>query len=288
MTTIAAAAERHAAGWQGRLPLLPNGAFDARSIIAKLPALVAQAYPPIAAETLERVTVALCLFSDAVVLSDDVIDYAASIPATARRVPDIAVLYAQAYRTFAEVFGGAPGFWNRLERYFIDYVDAMNVEAALAAGERDWASCGEDDCLAVARGKNGLVRLVDAAVAALCQPDAHDRKTDDILLHYFVANQMIDDLRDWREDIRDGALSLVLRRASAERPRGELAREIGRRIYLDGHAAYVLGVARRELEAGLVAAQALHADGLIALHERRIDGISALRERVAAELESAR
>lgn len=285
--TIAAVAERHAARWQGRLPLLPTGAFDERSIIVRLPGLVAETYPAIAANLLDRITVALCLFSDAVILSDDVIDYAASMPATARRIPEIAVLYAQAYRTFAELFRGMPSFWDRLESYFIDYVDAMKVEAELSAGKRGWTSVTESDCLAVVRGKNGLVRLVNAAVAALC-PETPAGEVDDILMHYFVANQMIDDLRDWREDVRDGALSLVLRRASPERPQPGRAGAIGRQIYLDGHAAYVLELAQRELDDGLALAETVRAGGLTALLQRRIAALSRQREQLTAELERLR
>jgi len=284
---VAAALDAHLARWRGRLLISPRGAFDERSSILKLPGLVAEAYPSFDGTKLGEIVVALSLFSDGIVAYDDIIDYAKTMPNEARRLPHIAVLFSQAYRTFAELYGGAPGFWNALESYFIDYVDALNAEAAFAAGTRSWESASEAECLAIATGKNGLVRLVDASVAALAPPYA-SRGTDIILLALFVANQMVDDLRDWREDVRDANVSLLLRRVCPVKPSTADVAEVGRRIYLGGHAQHVLGIAEEHLRRAHAVASSLGARGFVAVAEERLARMQGLRARVDREIESLR
>ena len=282
-TPVAAVLARHRARWRGRLEIFPGGAFDERSTILTLPGLVAQAYPPIAQWKLDEVTVALSLFSDGIVAYDDIIDCAPYDPGEVRRLPHVAVLFSQAYRSFAELFGGAPWFWDRVEECFIDYVDALSAEARYATSDVPWQSFDEAQLLAIVRGKNGLVRLVDVAVAALAGERA-GRGLDTVLLDGFVAHQMVDDLRDWREDLRDGNPSLLLCRACRSKPSRDDAEAIGRRLYLDGHAEFVLRLAERTLQSAGDAAVAAGAPAFGAALATRNDRIRQLRARVQAEV----
>jgi hypothetical protein len=282
-TPVGAALERHRERWRGRLKIFPGGAFDERSTIPTLPGLVAEAYPPIAHWKLDEITVALSLFSDGIVAYDDIIDCAPYDPGEARRLPHVAVLFSQAYRSFAELFGGAPWFWDRLEAYFIDYVDALSAETRFASGDAPWRSYDEAQLLAIVRGKNGLVRLVDAAVAALAG-ERESRGMDTVLLDGFIAHQMVDDLRDWREDMRDGNPSLLLCRASRGKPSNDDAGAVGRRLYLDGHAEYVLRIAERTLQTAADKACELSAHAFAAALAVRKDRIEQLRGRVQAEV----
>jgi hypothetical protein len=282
-TPVGAALERHRTRWRGRLEIFPGGAFDERSTILTLPGLVAEAYPPIAPWKLDEITVALSLFSDGIVAYDDIIDCAPYDPGEARRLPHVAVLFAQAYRSFAELFGGAAWFWDRLEAYFIDYVDALAAETCYANGEAPWRSYDEAQLLAIVRGKNGLVRLVDAAVAALAG-ERQSRGMDTVLLEGFVAHQMVDDLRDWREDMRDGNPSLLLCRASRSKPSSDDPGAVGRRLYLDGHAEYVLRISETALGAAAEKASGLGAHGFAAALAKRKDRVEQLRGRVQAEV----
>jgi hypothetical protein len=280
---VHAALARHRARWRDRLRIFPGGAFDERSTILTLPRLVAEAYPPVDAAKLAELTVALSLFSDGIVAYDDIIDCAPYDPREARRLPQVAVLFAQAYRTFAELFGGAPWFWDRLEAHFIDYVDALAAEARFASDDEPWRVCDEALVLGIARGKNGLVRLVDTAVAALAG-ERDGRGLESVLLDGFLAHQMVDDLRDWREDVRDGNPSLLLCRACTAKPRGGDAEAIGRRIYRDGHAEHVLLLAERTLRGAAASAAALGAHAFGAALAEREERVARLRERVRAEV----
>jgi hypothetical protein len=273
--------------WQGRLTIPATGAFDPRSEIPLLPHAVAQRYPALDEGDLRRLTAALCVFSDAIVASDDLIDYAAHDPSAVRGMPRIALLYAEAYRTFGALFGGRGSFWDRLTAYFVDYADALASEARHASGEAPWETSTAESCLAIARGKNGLVRLVAAAVGALAADERDVDGCGELLLRYFVANQMLDDLNDWREDIRDGNISLVLRLACASRPRPEDAAAVGRAIYAGGHADRVLEIAEQELDAALHGARELRLTALEPLLERRRARVSGVRAKLRAELGAA-
>jgi len=279
---LAVAAERDAA-WGGRLRLLPDGALNPRSRILALPTLIAELYPPVDDARLGRAAFALCAFSDAIVACDDVIDYASADPAVARRIPQIGIVFAEAYRIFAELFGDRPAFWDPLRRYYAEYVDALAAEARIAADDAAWTACTLADALAIVRGKNGLVRLVDAAVAALAEQPQHPGG-ETILLEWFAGEQMLDDLNDWREDVRDRNVSVLLRAACATRPDPAALEAIGLRLYGEGHIARTLARAAVLVEGAREIAVAAGATAFAALIEQRRATIDERRERVDAVL----
>jgi len=276
---------RRGAAWGGRLQLLPDGALNPRSRIIELPALVAELYPAVPEEKLARASFALCAFSDAIVACDDVIDYAPADPTIARRIPAIAVIFAEAYRGFAELFGGEPRFWDALQRYACEYVDALDAEARIARDGEAWTACTPEACLAIVRGKNGLVRLVDAAVAALsgCPqiPGA-----DAILLEWFAGEQMLDDLNDWREDVRDRNVSVLLRNTCEVRPDPRETEAIGLRMYREGHVDRVLALAGELARGAQAIAEAAGGSRLVALIAERRTRLVQRREQIATALAS--
>lgn len=275
---LAALVERRVTAWAGRLELLPDGALNPRSRIAQLPRLVAELYPPVDEGRLVEATFALCAFSDAIVSCDDVIDYAATDPTAARRLPAVAVMFAEAYRGFAGLFGGNPPFWDAVRAYFADYVDALAAEARIAHDDQAWTACTVDDALAIVRGKNGLVRLVDAALAALA--GCEQRGGDRVLLEWFAAEQMLDDLNDWREDVRDRNVSVLLRGAWPTRPDPADLETVGLRLYREGHVEQVLALAERLARDAAALAREREGAALVALIDGRADAIAQRRAQV--------
>lgn len=255
------------ARWDGRLRLFDGGAFDQRSSIAALPAMIAESYAHVPTALLERVTLGLCFFSDVIVGIDDIIDYRQ--PSDLTRLPRFVVLFSEAHRLFAEAFAHESPFWEHLRRYFIEYLDALDAEHAVATGTLTWAACTEERCLQIARGKNGLVRLVDAAVAALANAPLNG--AGDALLQCFVCDQMCDDLRDWEEDVRHRAISLVLRSAWPTMPLETQQKEIAVAIYTQGHAAKTLRIAHTQAERAFAIAQNLNAHALAAFARARVE-----------------
>jgi hypothetical protein len=283
---VHAYAAQRVTAWDGRLCLPPKGAFNERSAIVPLPQLLAEIYPAGAGPSLATLTYGLCAFSDAVIWTDDVIDYSGADPLAARALPKVAVILAEAYRTFARVLGDAPVFWDALRRYFVDYVDALADETRIATGELPWGACSEQRALTIARGKNGLVRLVDAAVAALAGSEQRPG-ADEMLLAWFVGEQMLDDFSDWREDIRDGNISVLLRSVCETRPAADAIEAIGLRMYFEGHADRVLALAESQMNIAHAIACEVGAEQFAALVVRRREGIEPLRARIASAIASA-
>jgi squalene-hopene/tetraprenyl-beta-curcumene cyclase len=85
---------------------------------------------------------------------------------------------------------------------------------------------------------------------------------------------MLDDLRDWKEDLQSGTPSLVLVRAAGEKPAWasdeeleNITSEIGRRIFYGGHASYILNLAITELDNAISAIETWPDLAWLAIHK---------------------
>ena len=261
-----------------------GGSLSARSEIPEMARALAECAGGIETARLERAIVAACIYADAIVLSDDIIDYAASSAGWARDVPRAGAYFLDAAMMWSELFGPADGFWGALRRYHREYLATMQLEGEISAGARTWESCDEALCLHIVRGKNGPVRGIAAFVAALSRKPQILGDLETLTLGYFVVNQMLDDVRDWREDIRDGNISLVLRRASSAKPRLDDACAIGVRLFRDGHVDYVLRFACEQLSELRAVADKLGATRYAALVERRVEQYTSLAAQLRADL----
>lgn len=235
--------------WRGRLQIVPDGAFTKGCQIADLPAACAECFDRIPEENLQLFTLACCLYSDGIVVADNAIDSADG--KHRHRITDMMMLIAESYRIFGALFAADDEFWQHHRRYFIEYVDAMRSEAELSSGARDWRSTTLDDCMAIVRGKNGLCRIVAAGVCSLARDYDLLYGLEEGILACFTAIQMIDDVRDWPQDIEIGNISLLLRSACDTRPLTAEIETVRRRLYLDGHVANVLGVGVEIVESAL-------------------------------------
>lgn len=274
--------------WGNRLPLFASGAFSDKGEIALLPHLLAPAFSPIDRAKLNKLSVASCLFSDAVLLCDDVIDYAATDSSTAKDLPKAVALFMESYRIFGEVLWDRPAFWGRLRSYIGDYLDAMDREARLSSGVLSWRDCRQEGCIEIVRGKNGLVRTVSAAIGEFGNDILKADVAGELLLNYFVACQMLDDLRDWREDVRNGSMSLLLLRVSAERPEVANVEHIGRCIFGNGHAEYVLTLGIEVLERTMRDASRLKLEEFAAVVNRRRHQMLELKGNIEGQLHAVR
>jgi hypothetical protein len=267
--------------WGGQVVPLRSGAFSDRSIVVQLPLMVAQAYPHLANADLDELTVSLCLFSDAIILADDAMDcHAHGRPQSADSTPELLVYLTEAYICFARRFGSSSSFWNGLRALYIAYLDAMSVERRVRHDVNAWQSLTEAACLDLAVKKNNLVRLVDLAVTHLGDSPG-DCRMDGALHDYFVGNQMVDDLRDWREDVGHGSPSLLLRIACTSHPRNYSLDEIGRRIYAGRGAARVARVAEHHFANARERADRCGATRFVDACERRLRRVRSFQDELA-------
>jgi len=249
--------------WRGELKVLARGAFSDGSSIAQLTAFVADSYPPISEKAIAAISFATCIFSDAIVMADDIIDYGSRNPSFLNDLPQSLALLTEAYHTFASVLADNANFWNALRLYFSEYVRGLRSEGTV----EDWSALSEDDCISIAGSKNGLIRIIDAAIAAASSSTPNGMA--EALLDYFVANQMIDDIKDWKEDIKFGRPSLLLRKVCSARPLPENERAIRRAIYTSGAAVAVARHGLARLQSALSISNACRAPNFSTMVSKR-------------------
>jgi hypothetical protein len=264
--------------------LADGGSLNSTSEIPEIARALAECAGGVDPVQLECAITAACIYADAIVLSDDMIDDARRSADRSREIPRMGAYFLDSVMMWSELFPPAHHFWTALRRYHREYVATMQLEGEIASGKRAWGSCDEDLCLRIVRGKNGPVRAIAAFIAGLARhaPDIED--LEELTLGYFTANQMLDDIRDWRDDIGDGNISLVLRRAWAERPVIDDIPAVGIGIFAGGHVDYVLQLACDRLLAVHALARRVGATRYMLLLDRRLAQFTALAEQLRADL----
>ena len=142
---------------------------------------------------------------------------------------------------------GSP-FWGQLHRYVADHAHTYAIERSFREGRQPLSALSEDVALRLAGDKVGLARIVVSAMAALTGAADVVEPLTEAIACVGEAKGMRDDLRDWREDLRNRQPSLVLARALGEWPTEPDVARVGRAIHLGGHSRYVLALAVESLD----------------------------------------
>ncbi len=130
-------------------------------------------------------------------------------------------------------------FWTLATAVVRDALAALELERAIAGGRRLDDATG----LALARGRAAVPRLALRALAAAGGEPADAALADAIDAHALVG-QLLDELVQWRRDRAAGRPTLALAHAGGDDPPDD----VGRRLYYDGHAERVLGLAVAALD----------------------------------------
>lgn len=219
------------------------------SIYHGYPYLFLGAFPSLARtpERVEPLALACRLFADSLFVADDVMDEDPTNRERSANVLRIQAMQFEAYRLLHRLFPPEARFWERMQTYLAVYARACLDEKHFAAPRTGWVDLSEAAALSIARGKSSLAKF---AVAGLAELDGDESPLEPLigaLGRYYVARQMVDDLTDWREDLRRGSPSLLLARVAAMEFPGEGKEELmrqldrtSRAIYFGGHGRYVL------------------------------------------------
>ncbi len=200
-------------------------------------------------------------------------------------------LQFEAYRQLAAVFPPTSSFWDRFRDYLRDYLAACNVEQRFKRGERELHAIDEAEALSMSIGKNGMAKAAVAGLAALAGDDGPYAALIESIDQFYIAHQIIDDLADWKTDLRDRIPTLVLARVVADLGAELTAldeRAVSRSLFLRGQADVLLARALAALDR----AEALIAGIPCQLWRALLVGLrgkcAALRAEVAAMLSRQR
>lgn len=241
--------------WPGQVVLCASTV----SIYDCFPFLFTEAFPSITEGDLKRFTVAARLYASSIFLHDKLFDPSAEQASTAHLGPvnslRILAMQFEAYRQLHELFPQHSAFWQDLRCYLSHFARASVEEQKFVAGGRAWRELSEDLALDIAKGKNGIARATIAGLAAMEGTRTALQPLTQAIDGYNVARQMLDDLCDWKEDLKAGIPSLLLARVLGQNPTGlddkelaELTSAVGREVFYGGHAKYLMELALGSLD----------------------------------------
>ena len=172
------------------------------------------AFPPVADEIMQRFALGVLLYAESVFAADAVLDGHSHLPEvngdTAHPMLVASALLFDAYRVLYGLFGASSGFWQTVQGGVGRCLDAWMQERAFQNGERPWIECDEAKALWIVKGKAAPARIVVAGLAELTGAGEHVDQLTRSVANYHIAQQHMDDLEDWRQDLADGRAAVTL------------------------------------------------------------------------------
>jgi squalene-hopene/tetraprenyl-beta-curcumene cyclase len=233
------------------------------------------------------------LYAGSIFLQDKLIDGEAKHSDVAALSLRVMAMQAEAYHVLHQLFPPSATFWARFRVYMADYAAACLEERRFATGARPFREYTEDIGLMIAVGKNGLARSVVAAMVDLAGDERMLDPLLEIINAFNKATQMLDDLQDWKVDLKRGAPSLLLARVISHPPRDlddaawrRVTARVARELYYDGHVSYVVGLALACLDAAERLKPTLPGLGLygtIAILRRRCEALRQDLDRIVRQ-----
>lgn len=218
------------------------------------PYLFGEAFPSVEEADLDRFAVAARLYASSIFLHDKLFDEGAERDSNLRLAPinalRILAMEWEAYRQLHELFPARSMFWEDFRSYLSHFTRACLEEQRFIKGDRAWREFSEELALDIAIGKNGVARATIAGLAEMQGDRSAVRPLNEAIDGYNSARQMLDDLCDWKEDLRAGMPTLLLARVLGEEPNcvdeeqhSKLTAKVGREIFYGGHATYLMELA---------------------------------------------
>jgi squalene-hopene/tetraprenyl-beta-curcumene cyclase len=239
--------------WSDKV-ILGSGQKEATSV-DYFPYLFLPAFPSLISKDVESLSLAGLLFAHASFLYDKIMDLPSNLEHRITNSVRIQAMQMESYHVLYQLFPHESLFWQRFRKYMRDYTEACLLEGKFAAGKGSWQEYTEEVALQMAMGKNGLARIAIAGLVEISHDDSNLENLVESINCFNIANQLWDDLCDWKEDLRSGVPSLPLLRILDDLPvkvtqsEGKYSMEqLTRDLYYGGHATYILELALESLD----------------------------------------
>lgn len=241
-----AEAERVLQRWPAELRWIRQ---EGASVLGILPHMFAEAFPAAPREGVNQLCLAGMFLSGALLECDMVADTErAPYPDVTERLLRMQILQFEGLRVLSGTFGADHPFWADYQAVYAEYAAALLEEKTFARGERPLSAFDRDVAVRLGVGKSALARAALAALAHLSQDPRHLAALDLSMCDYMVARQCLDDVQDWKDDVRLHNPSLLLARVFDVWPSGETTRdelvELARDVHYGGHSLHVLELGR--------------------------------------------
>ncbi len=163
-------------------------------------------------------------------------------------------------REFALTFTPESMFWQSLREALAEHLGGIAKESIYTARRRRLIDAPESECIAIALAKSCVSRVAIVGLSLL----GDDVSRADALVQSIekqnLARQIVDDLQDWKADVRANRPTLVTVRLAAALGVSDTAAPafdtaaLARELYYGGHAEELLALARANVAAALDAA----------------------------------
>lgn len=213
------------------------------------PYLFRQLFPTVNNRQLHLLATAGRLFAASIIQYDKLVD-GHSTNNDAKSLFGPLVMQWETQKILREIFEPKAPFWSRFESYYQDHIKACLTEASFRSQNQSWSEFTEELALDIAVGKNGISRAVAAGLVGISGDESLYHRLVNAINNFNVACQMLDDLVDWKKDLRDSAPSLLLARLFKQYPAADITQisdnkfieHTAIRMYYDGHVQYVIEV----------------------------------------------
>lgn len=218
-------------------------------------------------------------------LLDDVVDTVG--PPRPYKLFLSALLHEEAMVQLGTLFSAGSPFWVELSRFHREFAVAMLREQT--AHTRRLAPFTDAETFQIAKGKAALSKMTTAALALLAgRPETIARlsASQDC---FNAARQMYDDVKDWKEDYRNGRYSslvtaalLELHPVEADGPRAGGLDELTSRLHYGGHIDTALARAAQWCDDAATHVAGYNVTGWLRLIHALREQVSRLRADLAA------
>lgn len=240
-------------GWDDLISLGGDFKNPLETIYDCYPYLFKSLFPNVKGEQLRQLSIAGRLFGASIVLYDEFLDNEI-LDKNARKLFSPLVMQWESQKILSRLFEPDSLFWKRFDGFYREHIRACAAEESFRCGKRCWSEFGEDLGLEIAVGKNGISRAVAAGLVELSGGESIYHSLIEAIDNFNIACQILDDLVDWKQDLKDFAPSLLLTRVFNENPH----------LFEDENAPdtndfakiiYYRGYARRHLTIGIEAVE---------------------------------
>jgi squalene-hopene/tetraprenyl-beta-curcumene cyclase len=217
-----------------------DGAADGANIYTYFPFLFAEAFPEVTTRQLRKLSLMslLCLYH---ILVDDVLMDEEKPPSKSGILVSNALLL-RSLEILDDVTAGNPIPWKPLRRLHADYSTATLLEG----NHRNAFNRYEKrDLFRILSAKSAMAKLVLLTLCSISGRSQALKPLSRSLDLYYLGDQLFDDFRDWKKDLRAGRysylLTTVITSCKVQVPHDPAAREqtierVGKYFYLSGIA----------------------------------------------------
>lgn len=204
-------------------------------------------------EEFRQLSIAGRLFAASIIMYDEFLDNE-FFEKNTRKMFSPLVMQWESQKILNKLFNSDALFWKRFERYYKEHIRACTLEETFHNNKDRWSDYTEELWIKVAIGKNGISRAVISGLVELSGKESIHDSLVEAINHFNIACQVLDDLIDWKNDLKNSIPSLLLHRVYVEKPHlvksknTDYESDIAKIIYYNGHATYLISLALNSIK----------------------------------------